>query len=981
MDDRGGGRGYYRGGGGRHRYRGRGRGRGRGHRHQPYNNNRRYNNHGGRGRGRPGNRFGAGSFAQQDPQAAMLRQVYSFVSRVGELKNIRESEAAAGEQQGQQLRPVVATTAGNINDLVTVLCSPDKMDMLFKYQPASMPGIKAEEKIGSLGHLVISCASSLPLQTPCYAALTVAINEQIKGSQWEGFANRCVEYSMLKFLTDLDSVLGLGKNVAHAACRMKLLLRYLAILGKIGVVKGYENPPEGTPDYNKLTIFGLLSVLVQTAKVSQARKLPVTVANLLISLVLSTIPYLVEYVPQDAIAELILKPIEEMIQNYKSTFTPGTGCTSILLKGEQDDGEEMDDDDEEEEDDDDDDDDSSGQICDSLQDLLRVSKNLASGCRFALPSDSPWKGLTRRVTPNPESGETEEIQPVTYSDETMYLSVTASDALRFLLGGEGEFNFIPFSLDGIVFGRLPIFGSPPDPDDEEEEEAIKNEELEAFHKNFGLVDRFFVADVLRDCLISHETFVNDTGLQLGSPKSVAEELLSVCHLFVGENPSQGIAFALVETLFGLIVQSRNQCTLRHASLSRVLLELIRLRPQQISPALAVAMTNAFEDYMPALVPIARENISRWFAFHLTNTDYQWPAAYWQLWEPYATSKKSSSRGCFVLRTIQTMVENVTDPNDVINGCLSNTKALAEECFPPSKTPFVESTEGEPFAQFEAEIDKQVWELEENPDTLSDNIIQYEISGALAATNGRWSKTIAFVRVLVSPLKNIQKSLKSSLVKKEDDGMDQMVDDTHESKDYYIIVTDAIEKYGRTLVKIMKKEAELYGDISEGGALALRNVEEVANFNASLLQGLVACFVKNSILDGGAIVRWTLGDLGEGVTGDVIPRWWEFVSVAFQTSKPAMGGTEGGMVVDGSAAEASAAAARQKILAYATTRVCSLLATNNQKRLDPAQVDLLEGMKCVAFESKSPNIAPLVDLCSGSGGSMAVELLKSSLMQL
>mmetsp|Transcript_17551 Transcript_17551/g.43779 ORF Transcript_17551/g.43779 Transcript_17551/m.43779 type:complete len:984 (+) Transcript_17551:110-3061(+) len=983
MDDRAGGRGYYRGGGGRHRHhRGRGRGRGRGHRHQPYNNNRgRYNNnHGGRGR-RPGNRFGAGSVAQQDPHAAMLRQVSSFVSRAGELKNI---QTTAGEQQGLQLRPVVATTAGNINDLVTVLCSQDKLDMLFKYQPASTPGIKTSEKVGNLGHMVISCAASLPLQTPCYAALTVAINEQIKGCQWEGFAHRCMEYATFNFLSDLDTVLGTGKDVAHAACRMKLLLRYLAILGKIGVVKGYDNPPEGTPDYNKLSIFGLLSVLVQTAKVSQARKLPVTVTNLLISLVLSTLPYVVEYVPQDAIADLILKPIEAMLQNYKSTFTPGTGCTSILLKGEQDDGEEMDDDDEEE----DDEDDSSGQVCDSLQDLLRVCKNLTSGSRFALPSDAPWKGLIRRVTPNPESGETEETQPVAFSDETMHLSVTASNALRFLLGGEGEFNFVPFSLDGVVFGRLPIFGSGPDPDDDEEdaeEEGIKNEELEAFHKNFGLLDRFFVADVIRDCLITHETYVNDTGLQLGSPKSVAEELLSVCHLFVGENPSQGIAFAVVETLFGLIVQSRNQCALRHTSLSRVLLELTRLRPLLISPALAIAMTNSFEDYLPSLVPIARENISRWFAFHLTNTDYQWPAAYWRLWEPYATSKKLSSRGSFVKRTIQVMVENVTDPNVVINGCLANTKALAEECFPQSKTPFVEYAEADPFTQFETEIEKQVWELEENPDTLGDNILQYESNGALAATKGRWVKTIALTRVLVSPLKNIRKSLNDAMSKKEEeDGMDQMIDDTHESKDYYIIVTDAIQKYGRSLKKIMAKEAELYGDVSEGGALALRNIEEVANFNASLLQGLVSCFVNHSVLDGNAIARWALGDLGEAGTSDVVPRWWEFASDALVSTKPA-GGTEG-MIVDGSAAEASAAAARQLILAYATRRVCSLLATNNQKRLDPVQVDLLEGMKCVAFESKSldgsnANVLPLVDLCSGSGGSMAVELLKSSLMQL
>jgi len=911
------------------------------------------------------------------------------VSRVGEFKNIDESDPAIG--QGLQLRPLEATTAGNINDLVTVLCSEDKLDMLFKYQPVSTPGIKAEETIGNLGHLVISCAASLPLQTPCYAALTLAVNEQIKGTQWEGFAKRCVEYAVQNFIVDLDTILGSGENVARAACRMKLLLRYLAILGKIGIVRGYDNEVESTSDINKLTVYGLISVLVQSAKASQDRNLPATTAQLLISIVLSTLPYLIEYVPQDIIVKTILEPIESLLQNYKSTFTPGTGCTSILLKGEQDDGDDMDDneeEDDEEDDDDDDDDDSSGQICDSLQDLFRVSKNLRSGSRFALPSDSPWKGLVRRTIPN-EGGETEmQTHPITFTDESLYLSVTESKSLRYLLSGDGEFTMHPISLDGVVFGRLPIFGSPPDPDDDDEEDmndgTSKNEELEAFKNNFGLSDRFYVGDILRDCLISHDTFVNNTGLQLGGPKNVAEELLSVNHLLAGENSSQGMSYAIVETLFGLIVQSRDRCVLRHAFLSRVLLELTRLRPLLISPALLVAMTNAFEDYMPALVPVARDNISRWFAFHLTNTDYQWPSAYWQLWEPYGTSKKSSSRGYFVRRAIQVMVENVTDPSIVVNGCLTSAKSLSEECFPRSKAPVTRSA-GNLGEELESELDKRVWDQNENVDTLQDFLLQYGTTDSSPSLNVRWMKTIALVRVLVAPIKNIKKGFEDITSKIDEDGIDQMVDDTHESKDYYSIVSDAIDKYGKTLATILEKESELYGDVTEGGAIALCHVEEIANFNASLLQGIVASFLKNSIFEGIAIVRWTLGDLGEANTSDVVPRWWEFALNALQSSTYAIEGN-GGMIVDGNAAESSAISDRRKILTYIVTRVCSLLTSNNQKRLDPLQVDLLEGTKCVALRAKSldgsnTNILPLIDLCSGCGGSMAVELLKSSLMQL
>ena len=981
------GRGRGRGYGGRGGRGGRGRG---GHRNQPYNNNRsRYNNnnnYGGRGRGnaRPGNRFGAGSLANnQDPQAAMIRQVFSFVSRVGEFKNIRDSPASP-ETEGPQLRPVEATTAGNINDLVSVLCSEDKLDMLFRCQPSATSAIyKVEDRIGKLGHLLISCAASLPLQTPCYAALTLAVNEQIKGSEWEGFAARCVDCAMHYFATDLDVILRTGKNVAESACRMKLLLRYLAILGKIGIVQGYEEGSDQASDSNNLTVFGLLSMLVETAKIAQEGDAPATVTHLLISLALSTLPYVMEYVPQAAIGEWIISPIDALLQTYKSTFTPGTGCTSILLKEEQDDG---DDDDDDEEDDDEEDDDNSGQVCDSLQDLLRVTKKLQGPSRYALPLDSPWKGLTRRVNPNEGTGDTE-VQPVSFSDEKIYLSVKGCSSLRYLLVGEGEFKIVPFSLDGVVFGRLPIFGSPPDPDDEEEAEsdqgAIKNEELGAFKERFGILDRFFVADVLRDCLISHQTSVNSTGLQLGSPKSVAEELLSVYHVFSGDNPSQGMAYAIVETLFGLVAQSREQSTLKHIYVSRVLLELTRLHPQLISPALAVAMTNLFEDYLPALVPAARDNISRWFAFHLTNTDYQWPSAYWQMLEPYATSAKPSSRGEFARRTIQVMVENVTDPSTVIRECLGGSKSLESECFPRKKILDVEHSEESAVSKLEIEIEKRVWDnRDEDPAVLQEYLLGEELTSSLADVKETWLKTKALVRVLVSPVKKLQKVLTEAVSQNEDD---EMVDDTHESKDYYMLVTDTVEKYTKTIAAILAKEAEQYGDITHGETSIIKEVEAIAYFSPDILRGLINCFLNNSVVESSSVVRWALGDLEGSTEADIVSRWWVFAIDALQQSTYSAEGIDG-MVVDGSAAETSAMGAREKMLTYTVKRVCSLLATKNEKRLDPMQVDLLEGMKSVAFRAKftdgsDANISALADLCSGFGGSMAVELLKSSLMQL
>ena len=154
----------------------------------------------------------------------MVRQVYSFVSRVGEFKNIREAESP------DSMRAVVSTAASNINDLTAVLCADDKLEMLLKYQATATPmegssaGAKPEDQVGKLVHLVISCAAGLPLQTPCYAALTLSVHEHVTGTQWDGFASRCVQYTMLNIARDVDAVLLEGKSQAQATCRIKLLL-------------------------------------------------------------------------------------------------------------------------------------------------------------------------------------------------------------------------------------------------------------------------------------------------------------------------------------------------------------------------------------------------------------------------------------------------------------------------------------------------------------------------------------------------------------------------------------------------------------------------------------------------------------------------------------------------------------------------------------------------------------------------------------
>jgi MIF4G like len=1000
--DSGGGRSYFQRGGGRRGggrgARGRG-GRGRGYRHQPYGRNSNNNNNRNR---RPGNRFEGSQGAPQDPETAMIRQVSSFVSRVGELKNIRDTTATLDQgAPNPSLRPVEATTAANINDLVTVLCSEEKMEMLFKYQmvlspseiktdnehavPTVVPAtsIPPQDQVGKLGHVLIACAAALPLQTPCYAALTLAIHEKVKSTPWQGFAQRCVAYVTHHISKDLDDALGSGKSIAHAACRIKLLLRFLAILGKMGVVQGFQNEQAMNP--NQLTIFGFLSLLVEAAKAAQQRNAAV-VSYLLAHLVLSTLPYVMGYVPQESITEWILKPLETLMTGYRSAFTPGTGPTAILLKEEQDDGDANGEDEEDE--DDEEEDSSSGQVCDTLQDLLRVVGKLQEPSRFALPIDSPWNGLTQMTTPNPESGETE-TTPVMYTDEPTYLSVNSCRSLKLLIGGEGDFQLVPFSLDGVVFGRLPIFGPPPSPDDDDEEEmeggVPQNESLQAFKTGFSLVDRFFVSEILRDCMLSHDSLVNPTGLQQGSAKNVAEELLSVCHLITGENPSKGLEYAIVETLYALVAQSKESCALKHTSVSRILLELTRLQPQVFSPALAVAMTNLFGDYLPALVPQSRDNFSRWFSFHLINTDYQWPNAYWEIWQPYALSPNKSSRGDFVRRSLHMMVDNVSDPSILIKDCLHGSSALVGEFFPRTTAIHVTHVEGSTLANLEAEVDTRIWDQNEDPSLLLEFLSGQDVSDALQGVEGAWLRSQILARVLLSPAIKMNQSLKTMLDESERSD-DEMVDDTAESKDLFAAILDAIPRYGKVLKDVLQKESEASGDITQGGALCLRHVEAAAFFNASMLQEVVACFVKQSVFNGVAVARWALGDLVDPGASYVVPLWWTFVSDAFRLGSPHAEGSSG-MTVDGNAAENLALVARNDLLKYVLTRVCTLLAVSSEKKLNPMQVDLVEGTKIIASKAvvmakpEERLSSSLADLCSGFGGSVAVELLRNSLLQL
>lgn len=970
----GGGRSYHRGGGGRHRN---SRGRGRGHRHQPYNRSR---GGGGGNRGGRSNRFGQQQ--QLDPETVMMRQIASFLSRVGEFQNLRAPTEEEAQRLTTTLRNVEFTTASNINDLLPILCAPDKLELLMKY---SAEATKVEDKVGKLVHLIIGCVTSLPLQTPCYAALTLAVHENVKENPaCSGFATRCIQYAMLQIAKELDTSLLTSPSSstttpARSICQIKLMLRYLCILSQVGIIPAYEG--ETTVDPNKMTVLGFFSVLVDAATAAAGPFNSPCTGYFLASAVLSTLPYVMELqgIPREVIEEKLQKPIETLLGSYKSTFTPGTGMTALLLKEPQ---AEDDDEDEDEDEDDEDDEEESGQICDSLQDLARATKywrKEGQVSTFTIPTDAPWKGLLAKTMSNPDSGEEPEIKPVTYSEGPLYLSFPQPcELLNLLLGGAGSNSPMKlqcFSLEGITFGRLPIFGSPPDPedndeDDEEEMEdgAPKNESLQAF-KEMSLLDRYFVAETVRDCLISHESHVNPTGLQMGSAKAAADELLRVCHVFSSSSegdPQKGMEFAILETILALLAQSNEHSSLRHSYLSRVLLELTRLEPSRLSQALAIAMTNLFEDYLPALVPAARENFSGWFAFHLINTDYQWPSAYWQLWEPYATSEKDSSRGIFVRRALNIMAENLCDPSPISKQCFqATTPSLSGELVGRTLIPLDESTN----QALEVEIQRRLWDNQEDPTSLLDFFKSDEVMSSLQGST-EWARTDALVRVLMQPAKQLYDDIQQALEKSKGDTEAEdgdMEEDSGFSKDVHAVIIDCLVRYKDTIRSVVEMDAgalssgaDSEGALLQGGAFILRRVESLTSFNSALLEGIVASFVKNRIVKEMSVLRWLLRDVGDSVLAPVVAGWSNYAMCALRESLQLVAAdstANGTMGVDGS--EASKGLAQNALTTvlssfqYAIQRVCSVLVTTQmaEKKLKSTQVDLVEGLKTYIINGK------------------------------
>merc|ERR1712151_338012 len=96
---------------------------------------------------------------------------------------------------------------------------------------------------------------------------------------------------------------------------------------------------------------------------------------------------------------------------------------------------------------------------------------------------------------------------------------------------------------------------------------MNNQQLNIYVKSFNLVDRFFLSECIRDCLICHRYCISDTGVEKGTIRDISEQIWSISKLFllsvaernnendISEENSWGFEYGVTETLLSLIIQA------------------------------------------------------------------------------------------------------------------------------------------------------------------------------------------------------------------------------------------------------------------------------------------------------------------------------------------------------------------------------------------------------------------------------------------
>jgi len=313
-----------------------------------------------------------------------------------------------------------------------------------------------------------------------------------------------------------------------------------------------------------------------------------------------------------------------------------------------------------------------------------------------------------------------------------------------------------------------------------------------------------------------------------------------------------------------------------------------------------------------------------------------------------------------------MAENVSDPSDFISRCFSEAKGLSNELVGRARHALEAYPADSPMDSLEKELRSRIWDKEEDPSLLGDFLMGDEV--ASKANGGSWFRTEVMIRVLMEPAKQAKEAMLASLEPSDDDE-NKMDEGEGAAKDFQVIISEALFRYKQVLSAAIAKDAEAMGGghedaVISGGAMLLKQMESIASFHSGLLEGIVGCLVSQKIIGFFSVLKWALSDTGETAVSDLVPRWSSYAICAIRESVVAMDeeNNPAGMTVDSTAAASDEEFCGKVMtmlshgLQYAIKRAVVLLSTSAEKKLNPLQVELVQGIKDLTRSSKAILVA-------------------------
>jgi hypothetical protein len=440
-------------------------------------------------------------------------------------------------------------------------------------------------------------------------------------------------------------------------------------------------------------------------------------------------------------------------------------------------------------------------------------------------------------------------------------------------------------------------------------------------------------------------------------------------------------------------------------LSRVLIELTKNQPSLVPQSLAVAVAHLFNDFVPSMSPLAKHNMSQWLAFHLANTDYQWPRAYWDLWTPYvvqgmdssesANGQKRNCRGEFVTNAIQCMAHNLSSPELLVKDCLPMHSQLCNYIIGSSRGSVGEKSSV--IEDIQKDLTERIWIQNEDPENIRDYIIGDEVSESVqndiddggGSTNSdvTWWRTGLVVRSLLRPAVRDKNRFERLLKEAQGDEMitTSMDDEWEPKEDVLTDVGDILPRYKPVIlatvaqdIRVHEENLDLRGEtkksesdmILSGEIFVRQQCELLLSYSSVIMKACIDLLVSHEVVSPKAVISWSIcGSTNEIESANpIVSGWWNYASSAARLgvgkimsndgSDVEMLSTDVGMIIDTGGDEDDAKAATPSIrrmkkvaeyikplMRFTSNCVRKVLETDDPSgKLSHEGADLKEGLK-------------------------------------